>query len=106
MELSAAKNEAHADYMAKYMKNQFDFLGLRVPIRKSICAKYFKKITDKDIDYEFVDICYRSAYREFQYIAVNYLQAVWKKLKSEDLKLIQKLIVNKSWWTPLTAWIK
>lgn len=98
LELDGAKNKANAEYMAKYMKNQFEFLGVPTPLRKSICAKHFKKKSEAKVDYDFIDICYKSLYREYQYMAVNYLQAVWEQLKAADFKLIQTLIINKSWW--------
>ena len=60
--------------MAKYMKNQFDFLGINKPELKKIEREYFKEIKNEEyIDYYFVNTCYSDSNREFQYIAIDYL---------------------------------
>jgi len=97
-ELSSFKDEAKAVYMSGYMKNKFEFLGVATPVRKDVCQKYFKKALAENLDYEFLGLCYDSDYREHQYVAVNYLEAVNEKLKSSDIKLIERLIISKSWW--------
>ena len=97
-ELEKSKDETKAAYMTKYMKNKFTFLGVPTPIRKSISSAYFKQLTSEKLDCYFVDTCYESIYREHQYVAVDYLQTFWDKLKNTDIKLIERLITTKSWW--------
>lgn len=97
-ELKAAAEEAKAGPMSAYMKNQFAFLGLPTPRRRAICRPYFARALDEKLDYAFVDSCYESDYREHQYVAVNYLEALHHKLRASDLKLLESLITTKSWW--------
>ncbi len=85
--------------MAKYMKNQFDFLGINKPELKKIEREYFKEIKNEEyIDYDFVNKCYSDSNREFQYIAIDYLINKKKYLTNQDISFIKNLIVTKSWW--------
>lgn len=85
--------------MAKYMKNQFDFLGINKPELKKIEREYFKEIKNEEyIDYDFVNTCYSDSNREFQYIAIDYLINKKKYLTNQDISFIKNLIVTKSWW--------
>ena len=93
------RNEENAVNMAKYMKNQFDFLGINKPELKKIEREYFKEIKNrKYIDYDFVNKCYDDNNREFQYVAIDYLINKKKYLTNKDVPFIKNLIVTKSWW--------
>lgn len=93
------RNEENAVNMAKYMKNQFDFLGINKPELKKIEREYFKEIKNrKYIDYDFVNKCYGDNNREFQYVALDYLINKKRYLTNEDIPFIKNLIVTKSWW--------
>lgn len=93
------RDEENAVNMAKYMKNQFDFLGINKPELKKIEREYFKEIKNrKYIDYDFVNKCYDDNNREFQYVAIDYLINKKKYLTNKDVPFIKNLIVTKSWW--------
>lgn len=93
------RDEENAVNMAKYMKNQFDFLGINKPELKKIEKEYFKEIKNrKYIDYDFVNKCYSDNNREFQYVAIDYLINKKRYLTNEDVPFIKNLIVTKSWW--------
>lgn len=85
--------------MKAYMKNQFEFLGIKTPLRKELEKPFFKKL-DKNspIDREFVKSLWKEEYREFQYLGVDYLIKEKKKLQNDDIHFIKELIINKSWW--------
>lgn len=93
------RDEENAVNMAKYMKNQFDFLGINKPELKKVEKEYFKEIKNrKYIDYDFVNKCYSDNNREFQYVAIDYLINKKRYLTNEDVPFIKNLIVTKSWW--------
>ena len=93
------RDEENAVNMAKYMKNQFDFLGINKPALKKIEKEYFKEIKNQTyIDYDFVNKCYSDNNREFQYVALDYLINKKRFLTNEDVPFIKNLIVTKSWW--------
>jgi len=88
-----------AQQMSAYMRNQFAFLGIPTPLRKTICKEYFKEAKKvKIVDWKFVNACWENPYRELQYVAVDYLAIKIKLLTSSDIKKLKKLIVTKSWW--------
>ncbi|MBU5454958.1 DNA alkylation repair protein [Caproiciproducens sp. MSJ-32] len=93
------KDPNNAAPMKAYMKNQFEFLGIKTPLRKELEKPFFKKL-DKNspIDREFVKSLWKEEYREFQYLGVDYLIKEKKKLQNDDIHFIKELIINKSWW--------
>ena len=93
------RNDAQAEPMAKYMKNNFSFLGLKTPERRVLAKDFFnEKKKDKEIDWDFIFKCYDLPEREFQYLAIGYLDRVNSLLTPDDMGNIEKLIVLKSWW--------
>ena len=90
-----ARNEEVSAKMSAYMKHQFNFLGLPKPIR-AILQKPFIKV--EVIDWDFVFTLYKLEYREYQYIALDYLIRNKSQLSLEDLPFLRKLVLEKSWW--------
>ncbi|MDR1109631.1 MAG: DNA alkylation repair protein [Deltaproteobacteria bacterium] len=85
--------------MRAYMRNQFPFLGLTAPVRKNLSKDFLKAAADKGLaDWGFVDLCWKKSPREFQYLAVGYLDAVKDSLGPPDLPRLKRLAVTKSWW--------
>ena len=95
----AAGNEKNALPMAAYMKNQFKFLGIKTPERRMLTKSFLnERKKDAAIDWDFVWKCYELPEREFQYIAMAYLDTMQKKLTIDDIGQLEKLITTKSWW--------
>lgn len=93
------KNEDDAIAMSSYMRNKFKFLGIKSPKRKEIFKEIFKNFkNNKEIDKEFVVKFFNKDYREFQYIAIDYLIKMKKYFLKEDIYFIKDLIITKSWW--------
>lgn len=93
------RNEENAVYMKKYMKDKFDFLGIKSSKRKELQKEFFKDIDKKSpIDKTLVNNLWSENYREYQYLAIDYLIKKKKKLAKEDILFIKELITNKSWW--------
>ena len=93
------KNEENAYYMSKYMKNKFPFLGLKKPQRISLSKEFLDlKKKDKEVDWDFILKCYDMPEREFQYLAIDYMDKVKNLFKPNDMEKIEKLITTKSWW--------
>ena len=98
--LTAHANDENAFHMEKYMRNQFMFLGIKTPLRKNLTQQFFKetKIKEEDFQPEFVSSLWQSIEREYQYVAMDYIELSLKKLRKEDLFLLEELITTKSWW--------
>lgn len=93
------RNEENSVYMKKYMKDKFDFLGIKSSKRKELQKEFFKDIDKKSpIDKTLVNNLWSKNYREYQYLAIDYLIKKKKKLEKEDILFVKELITNKSWW--------
>jgi 3-methyladenine DNA glycosylase AlkD len=98
IELESLKDEVQSVKMSAYMKNNFPFLGIPKPKLTTVIKPYIKIASKEEIDWGFVDACWKKDYREAQYTGVEYLIAVQKKLLEQDLDKLRQLIVTKSWW--------
>jgi len=93
------KNEEQARQMSKYMLNKFEYIGIKTPERRKIFKNFFKEYKNEEkIDWEFVNKCWENKYREFQYIAADYLKNMKDKLTIDDIPKFKRLILEKSWW--------
>ncbi|MCK5763057.1 MAG: DNA alkylation repair protein, partial [Clostridiales bacterium] len=93
------RNYEKANGMKAYMKDQFDFLGIQKTQRNFLQKEFIrdaKKI--KVIEWDFVFTLWNLPEREFQYLAMEYLVSLKDSLLKEDMKYIERLITEKSWW--------
>ena len=98
-EMIRHKNEEQAQKMSKYMLNKFEYIGIKTPKRRKIFKNFFKEYKNEEkIDWEFVNKCWENKYREFQYIAADYLKNMKDKLTRDDIPKLKQLILKKSWW--------
>ena len=98
-EMIQHKNEEQAQKMSKYMLNKFEYIGIKTPERRKIFKNFFKEYKNEEkIDWEFVNKCWENKYREFQYIAADYLKNMKDKLTIDDIPKFKRLILEKSWW--------
>ncbi|MCX8149073.1 DNA alkylation repair protein [Thermaurantimonas aggregans] len=89
-------------WMEAYMRNQFAFIGVPAPVRKSIQKQWFKEVasvkTSEDL-IELVKLLYESNEREFQYTAIDLLAARHRLLSDVQMQnLLEKCITTKPWW--------
>ena len=97
-ELKAAANPDDAVAMKAYMKNKFEFLGVKTPARRKLAKAFFKQQTDSVVDWNFINEAWKNPYRELQYTALDYLESRKKLLTPSDLPRLKKLAQTKSWW--------
>mgnify|MGYP000875360207 CR=1 FL=1 len=97
-ELKAVANPDDAVAMRAYMRNKFDFLGVKTPARRKLSKAFFKQQTDSVIDWDFINEAWNNPYRELQYAALDYLEIRKKFLTPSDLPRLKKLAQTKSWW--------
>lgn len=85
--------------MKRYMRDQFEFLGLKTPLRVSLQRSLIKAARQSvQADWQFVEACWNKVEREYQYLAVDYLRAIQDRLTPADLPRLRSLAVRKSWW--------
>ena len=97
-ELKAVANPDDAVAMKAYMKNKFEFLGVKTPVRRKLTKTFFKQQTDLVIDWNFINEAWNYPYRKLQYTALDYLEIRKKLLTPSDLPRLKKLAQTKSWW--------
>jgi 3-methyladenine DNA glycosylase AlkD len=85
--------------MSNYMKNNFPFLGIPKP-KRIVLQKPFLNTTKKSdtIQWDEINMLWQSTEREFQYLALEYLQVHKSKLTPSDFTPLKCLITTKSWW--------
>jgi len=93
-------NPADAAPMKKYMREQFEYLGIKTPERKALHKDFIKEHglpPLKDLDRIVRDL-WSLPQREFQYTAVGLLSKMEKQLEADFMPTIEFLITHKSWW--------
>jgi 3-methyladenine DNA glycosylase AlkD len=86
--------------MKWYMKGHFDFYGINAPARKDIVKSLKSKYNLKDPDFviELARELWQEQMRESQYIALDILAGVAKKLNPRHMSELESMIITKSWW--------
>ncbi|MFV8342969.1 DNA alkylation repair protein [Flavobacterium sp. XS2P39] len=95
------KNPENAFAMSKYMKNNFAFFGIKTEERRRIFKETWKE-NSQEVSANAREIAlalYAKQEREFHYCAIEILLKELKgNYRKEDIQLIEKLILNNSWW--------
>lgn len=85
--------------MARYMRNQFPYLGLKTPERRALfrqfAASELPSVPDTD---RVVRELWELPEREFQYVAIDLIEKQVSKLPEDFVSTLQYLITSKSWW--------
>jgi 3-methyladenine DNA glycosylase AlkD len=90
----------HAAPMSAYMKHHFPFLGVKTPERRKATGfviKNTKFLSFNDLKL-LVYLLWEEKEREFQHVALDILEKYKPKPEDDFIELIEKLIVQKSWW--------
>jgi len=93
-------NPAQAAPMKKYMRDQFEYLGIKTPERGALQKDFYAKhglpnLADLDT---ILRELWSLPQREFQYTAVGLLSRCAKQIPAKFVTTIEYLIVTKSWW--------
>lgn len=97
---SEKRNVNNAVPMKKYMRNQFEFLGIKTPERRAVARQLIKEIgmiSGEEL-HDFIKALWQLPEREYQYFAVDYMDKYKKYLEPNDIHLLEYMIVHKSWW--------
>ena len=86
--------------MKRYMKDKFEFFGIKSVERKKLTKKFlaFHGIPSEEGYEEVIREMWGLPQRELQYAALNILERLVKKWIPVEIKLLEHLIVTKSWW--------
>ena len=83
-----------------YMLNQFEFYGIKTPLRRSLSKAFYKTHTIKDHNElsALVKECFNEPQRELHYFAIELLGHHKKLWSKKTLPLIEWMITHNSWW--------
>jgi len=94
------KDEQQAASMSAYMKGQFEYLGIKAPLRKKLLASFLKE-HGKPNRWEIEDILiglWSLPQREYQYCGIEIAEKVLRPANKEDILIIEYLLEYKQWW--------
>ena len=86
--------------MKKYMRDQFEYLGIKTPQSKTLMKEFISKNglpSTEELDEVLHDL-WSLPQREFQYAATNLLDKFEKKLPENFISTLEYLLITKSWW--------
>ncbi|WP_409343172.1 DNA alkylation repair protein [Paenibacillus sp. MBLB4367] len=91
--------------MQAYMKHQFRFLGIPSPKRKELIRGYAAECgwPEGDELCDAVIALWELPEREYHYLALDLLAKKAKKLRKQDIGLLETLVTDKSWWDTVDA---
>ncbi len=83
-----------------YMKNNFEFYGIKTPVRRKIQKPFMSQmqLPQKNDLEKIIKILWKKPEREFQYFAQELTEKYTKQFDKRDIKLFEYMIVHKSWW--------
>lgn len=89
-----------AKQQASYLKNKFEFYGLKSPERKTIQRPFLVKqnLPEKDQAFKIISELWKEPQRELHYFAIELLLKYKKVFEKSDLEFIEELIQKNSWW--------
>ena len=93
-----AADPVKAASMSAYMRDNFPYLGIPTPKRRELSREFLKTVDKKTVDWDFVFECWKQPEREFQYLAMDYLEKVKKVLTPADIPNLKEITITKSWW--------
>lgn len=99
-EFEAKANEDVAAGQRAYMKNLFEFYGIKAPVRQEIQKLFFNREslpTKEELD-KLTRILWNKPQREFQYFAQEFVQCYSKQFEKKDIRLFEFMIIHNSWW--------
>ncbi len=86
--------------MKKYMRDQFEYLGIKSPQFKVLFKRFIEQYglpSASDLD-QIVRELWNLPQREFQYLAVSFTDRLKNQFPPQFARTIEYMLVNKSWW--------
>lgn len=83
-----------------YMKNRFEFFGLKMPAWTALTKEFVAENgwPDGENMQPVVRLCFENDHRELHYFGLEVVQRAVKKQPAEFIHFLEELICEKSWW--------
>lgn len=97
----AQGDPAIAEGQMAYMRHQFDYFGLKMPVwtalTKTIVQEHGMPQTEAELK-ALVRLCFEDEHREMHYFALETVQKSLKKQEADFIHFLEELICTRSWW--------
>lgn len=96
----ANANNANATQMKAYMRNQYDFFGIKAPDQRRIRKEFISEHGLPDVSELPVLIreVWEQPEREFQHFGMVLAEHYIRKVNRDFIRVLEFMIINKSWW--------
>jgi len=93
-------NSQIASQQKAYMRDQFEFFGIKTPDRRNIQKPFFVKeyLPPKEELPELTKTLWKKPEREFHMFAQELVFKYIKKFEKVDMSLLEHMVTHKSWW--------
>ncbi len=83
-----------------YMRNQFEFYGIKATERREIQKPFFvKEFLPKKVELgKILIVLWEKPQRDFQYFSQELAFKYAKQLEKKDIELFEYMVTHKSWW--------
>lgn len=101
-----AADEDVAAGMSAYMRDQFEFHGIKARQRRALDRTVTSRGPSRPAHHYLVNVardCWERPQREFQYFAVDYLRGHPRRLDPPFVELAREFVTTKSWWDTVDA---
>ncbi len=100
LELKRNSNVIIAKEQKAYMRNQFEFYGIKSPLRREIQKPFLAKsfLPPKTELEEIVKALWNNPQREYQFIAQELVFKYIQQFDKNDIALLEFMVTHKSWW--------
>ncbi len=94
------RNGVNARSMKAYMKNKFEFLGIKSPERRELSKPYLSNVAlpAQGELWSIVQEFWEQPEREFQYFAMELVEKYNKVVEKDWVDNYEYMITQKSWW--------
>jgi 3-methyladenine DNA glycosylase AlkD len=100
IEFEKKKDPTIASEQKAYMRNQFEFYGIKSTARREIQKPFMAKnyLPNKEDLNNIVTILWQKPQREYQLFSQELVSRYAKIFEKQDIELLEYMVTNKSWW--------
>ena len=100
VEFLSQQNVEIAAKQSAYMRNQFEFYGLKSEVRRDLQKPFFVKayLPAKTELHEIVHTLWAKPQRDFQLFSQELVFKYVKQFEKKDIVLLEYMVTHKSWW--------
>ncbi|WP_041632769.1 DNA alkylation repair protein [Maribacter sp. HTCC2170] len=100
LELKRNSNAKIAEEQKAYMRNQFEFYGIKTPVRREIQKPFLAKdfLPPKSELQLIIKTLWNKPEREYQFIGQELVHKYKKQFVKSDIALLEFMVTHKSWW--------